>query len=913
MNRLFESRVQSYFFPAYYKAGEIKNKENENNKEINMKNLKLSTRLLLGMGVIQFAVVVIVFISFNNSNKIIERSNWVVHTQEVLTNISSIKRVLVDMETGQRGYIITGDEDYLEPYNNSLSIIENEIAELDKLTSDNSIQTKHIEIINELVKRKVQELNQTIELRRNNGFEATQQIIRTNKGKLIMDDIRHQIRLMTNEELRLLQIRSMKPEQAKKLTNKTLILILVLYFVVGLIISWLFLRSVITPIKKLQKGTLEVGNGNLNYKFTNTSKDEIGQLSRSINNMLNNLKATTTTNDKLLIEVENRNIVEEKIKEKSKELEKHFQKSEEQRIATLSVLSDLNETTRNLKMEIAERKIAEQIQKVLYNISNAVITTENLDELIKRIQKELGTIIDTTNFYIALYNNETETISLPFFKDEKDMITSFPAGKTLTYYVIKSQKSLFATKEKINKLEKSGKVESFGEDSEIWLGVPLKIEGKVTGVLAVQSYTDENAYDESDMEILEFVSHQISISIERKKAEENLISALEKAQESDRLKSAFLTNMSHEIRTPMNGILGFTELLKEPQLTGEEQKNYIKIIEKSGGRMLNTINDIIDISRIEAGQIEVEKTEVSISKILEEQCNFFDREAKAKGLELIYKPALSDMIAHIVTDKQKLESILTNLIKNAIKFTKKGNISFGCLLKKERNFKRLEFYVKDTGIGIPTDRISAIFNRFEQADIEDTQVFEGSGLGLAISKSYVEMLGGNISVISEEGTGSTFVFTIPYTKHNTKESDAEENINIDQQISLKNLSVIIAEDDEASLLFLKAVFKNKFKKITFTETGKETLDEFQENPETNIILMDLKMPLVSGYEATREIRKVNQDVVIIAQTAHGLSGDKEKAIEAGCDDYIAKPINKEMLLKKIMFHLSKKAFNRIVG
>ena len=556
--------------------------------------------------------------------------------------------------------------------------------------------------------------------------------------------------------------------------------------------------------------------------------------------------------------------------------------------------------------DISERKKAEQIQKVLYNISNAVITTDNLEKLIKLIQEELGTIIDTTNFYIALYDKKTNTYLLPFFKDEKDSLpSSFPAGKTLTHYVIRTEKSLLATNKELTILQKNGDIESFGSNSEIWLGVPFKIEGKVTGVLAVQSYDDEKAYDKSDLKMLEIVSHQISISLERKKAEQDLKSALEMAQESDRLKSAFLSNMSHEIRTPMNGILGFTDLLKEPQLSGEEMDKYIQIIEKSGNRMLNTINDIIDISKVEAGQVEVIKAEVSVNKILEEQYEFFNSEAQSKGIELISESTLSDKESTIVTDKHKLEGILSNLIKNAIKFTEHGNISFGYSLKKEKNFEGIEFYIKDTGVGIPSDRIEAIFNRFEQADIEDAGVYEGSGLGLAISKSYVEMLGGNISVISEGGFGSTFTFTIPYTRKGTKENDIKGSVKIDQQAALKNLSVIIAEDDETSQLLLKVVFKNKFQKITFTKTGKETIEKFRENPETDVILMDLKMPVMSGYEATREIRKFNQDVVIIAQTAYGLSGDRKKAIEAGCNDYIAKPIKANELKRMIIKYLKK--------
>lgn len=243
----------------------------------------------------------------------------------------------------------------------------------------------------------------------------------------------------------------------------------------------------------------------------------------------------------------------------------------------------------------------------------------------------------------------------------------------------------------------------------------------------------------------------------RKEREVELIKAKEKAEQSDRLKSAFLANMSHEIRTPMNGIISFTNLLKEPNLSGEEQRDYISIIEKSGNRMLNTIHDIIDISRIESGEENISWSEVNLKEQMKELFAFFFPQAEGKGINLqISNRILNDQIT-IKSDKTKLNSILTNLIKNAIKFTKHGSIEVGYLRSKSE----FEFYVKDTGIGIIKERQKAIFNRFEQADIEDKQVHEGSGLGLAISKAYVEMLGGEIGVQSEIGKGSQFYFTIP--------------------------------------------------------------------------------------------------------------------------------------------------------
>ena len=249
-----------------------------------------------------------------------------------------------------------------------------------------------------------------------------------------------------------------------------------------------------------------------------------------------------------------------------------------------------------------------------------------------------------------------------------------------------------------------------------------------------------------------------------KEAENELIKAKEKAEESDRLKSAFLANMSHEIRTPMNGILGFTDLLKTPGLTGEKQQKYIKIIENSGARMLSTIHDIIDISTIESGQADVSLSSIDLNQHADDFLEFFLPEANRKGIQLSIPNKLPNEYCVVKSDLEKLNSIVTNLIKNAIKYTHSGKIEFAYSIKKDTQKTKLEFHIKDTGIGIPKKRQTAIFERFIQADIEDEKVYEGSGLGLAITKAYVEMLGGKIWVESEVNSGSKFSFSIPYKK-----------------------------------------------------------------------------------------------------------------------------------------------------
>lgn len=393
-----------------------------------------------------------------------------------------------------------------------------------------------------------------------------------------------------------------------------------------------------------------------------------------------------------------------------------------------------------------------------------------------------------------------------------------------------------------------------------------------------------------------FIAIIIDIT-KRKLAETELIKAKEKAEESDRLKSAFLSNMSHEIRTPMNGILGFANLLKKPSLSSDKQNRYFEIIKKSGERMINTIDSIIDISRIESGIENAVISEVNIIENMEFVYNLLKPEAEIKGLKIINKNTLSSEDAFIKTDKEKIYGILTNLVKNAIKFTDKGSIELGCQKKDEY----LEFHVKDSGIGIPEDRVDKIFERFIQADIEDKKALQGSGLGLAISKSYVEMLGGKLWVKSIEGQGSIFYFTIPY---NSGSENEEQNTIDDENIplQLKDLKVLIVDDDEVSLFLLSEQLQEFSKKTLIAETGVEAINKCKNNPDLHLVLMDIRMPEMSGLEATREIRKFNKEIFIIAQTAYALAGDKEKSLDAGCNEYISKPIDLAILNELITNH-----------
>lgn len=420
---------------------------------------------------------------------------------------------------------------------------------------------------------------------------------------------------------------------------------------------------------------------------------------------------------------------------------------------------------------------------------------------------------------------------------------------------------------------------------------------------SIEYYTRRNFYLNSELDKEKLLIVENNNNLERivEERTKEMQIAKEKAEESDVLKSAFLANMSHEIRTPMNGILGFTQLLKEPETTYDEQKEFINIIEQSGNRMLETINDIVDLSKIESGLITVSINESDINKQIDFIYNFFKPEVESKGLQFLVKNALPSKDSIINTDSDKVYAILTNLVKNAIEFTHEGSIEIGY----EKKGKYLEFFVKDTGVGISKENKDIIFERFRQVNESLDRLHEGTGLGLSIAKSYVEMLEGKLWVESEVRKGSIFYFTIPYNVDSNEKAIIKDPVpEVQGELQERKLKILVAEDDEASFSFFKLLLKKISSEIIHATTGIEALVAARNNPDIDLILMDIKMPEMDGYEATRQIRMFNNDVVIIAQTAFVLSDDSDKALKAGCNDYISKPIKKNILLELISQHFN---------
>jgi len=384
---------------------------------------------------------------------------------------------------------------------------------------------------------------------------------------------------------------------------------------------------------------------------------------------------------------------------------------------------------------------------------------------------------------------------------------------------------------------------------------------------------------------------------EKEKRMVELIAAKEIVEESDELKTAFLQNISHKIRTPLNGIIGFSELLNHEDLNKDEIKEFTSLIGQSGKRLLEIVNNILDISKIQTGQVKIEQKPVSIISIFSDLLTFFDPVAKAKSINLHYHiPENEDRT--IFSDEVKLNQILTNLISNAIKFTKSGDIDYGYEIKDEF----VQLYVKDTGLGIPPKLYEKVFDKFVQTEQSLCKDYEGAGLGLSICKGLVELLGGKIWFDSEINKGSTFYFVLPYKSIVESSQTVEKYSGIPGKRSHR--IILIAEDDWISFQYLRTILEKSDITVLHAENGEQAVEFVRNTSEIDLILMDIKMPVMDGIEATKIIKRIRPDLPIIAQTAYTYSEEKNKISAIGCDEYLTKPLEYAKLNELLRMYLN---------
>lgn len=444
--------------------------------------------------------------------------------------------------------------------------------------------------------------------------------------------------------------------------------------------------------------------------------------------------------------------------------------------------------------------------------------------------------------------------------------------------------------------ERKDMLELLSQKGEVW-DFEVRLKAK-SGQVKYASLNAHFMFDENNNQIgIEGSQRDID---KRKHFEMEMLAAKEKAEESDRLKTSFLHNISHEIRTPLNSIVGFSAILTDPETNPEKRKNYSDIISKSSDQLLSIIDDILNISAIEAGQEKPSIANTHINSILNLLVEQFSPKVKEKNISLHLETALPDDKSIVLTDETKFTQILTNLLENAFKFTQQGHLYFGYRIKE--NY--LEFYVKDTGIGIPSEMQEAIFERFRQVETTETRQYGGSGLGLSISKAYVEMLGGKIWLESDIDKGSVFYFNIPYNITGQNIVTDIQPIKELYKETKNKIKLLIADDEELNLIYIEEILSAENFIILKANNGKEAIEICLSDPQIDLVLMDIKMPVLNGYEATKQIKKIRPGLPIIAQTAYSTESDKNKAYECGCSDFISKPFNKENFLEKIYYQLN---------
>ncbi|NMC38386.1 MAG: response regulator [Bacteroidales bacterium] len=540
------------------------------------------------------------------------------------------------------------------------------------------------------------------------------------------------------------------------------------------------------------------------------------------------------------------------------------------------------------------------IQDILYNISTAALNQFDIKDIYPTIVHELSKIWDTTNFFIALYDKKTETLSMPFFADERDSFELVPARKTITRWVINLKRSVLLKEKDLKSLENSGDIDLVGAPCKIWMGVPLKAENEIIGIMALQDYHDENKFSQDDVNVLEFIANQIAIAIQRRTMLDNLIHASHKAEEAAKSKQQFMSTMSHEIRTPLNEVIGITNLLLQGN-PREDQMDFIRTLRFSGNHLLTLVNDVLDFNKMESGKIVFEQVQFNLGDFLKDMMRTYSFRSKAKNLE--FDIVSSDNLpAQVIGDPIRLNQILSNLLSNAIKFTQSGSIHvFLNELERSEDSIKIEFKVQDTGLGIPKDKHKVIFDSYTQASADTTRHYGGTGLGLAICKKLVELQGGRIDLDSEPGVGSTFrfflTFGIPEKSAVLQKSEKSESYT-----GLEGKKILMAEDNKINFFVANKFLVSWGVKVTHAENGMIAL-ELLAKEDFDLVIMDLHMPVMDGIEATRLIRESPEARIrtlpVIALTAAIMSENHDKIEGLAINDYVLKPFKPRDLFEKI--------------
>ncbi len=554
----------------------------------------------------------------------------------------------------------------------------------------------------------------------------------------------------------------------------------------------------------------------------------------------------------------------------------------------------------------AERRVTEnevKLRAILSSTWDPLLTVDSrgvIESASESVERVLGWTVDE-----LLGQNVSILMPEPHRSNHDGyLLTYFETGKT----------SLLGRPRELHAVRKDGS--QFPCEVTIWrTDIPGQVSPIFTGIIrdtTNRKQTEELQKLAQDLEISAAAS-EIESARMRDLAEE-LSVAHEKAQQAARAKSEFLANMSHEIRTPMTAILGFADQLSDPDIDPTERNDIVEIIQRNGRHLLDIINDILDISKIEADRLSIEPLATPLAPMVRDVISLLQQQADAKGISLILD-CPQDLPRMIRTDPTRLKQVLMNLLGNAVKFTNEGSVTLAVRILPDSSddSRRISFDISDTGIGISEEQLENLFEPFSQADSSMTRKYGGTGLGLVISQKIAQHLGGDLTVTSEMGKGSTFTVVIDAGALDDEESDDLPNSINEKQPSASSTSpdasdlagrrVLLAEDGLDNQRLISFILKKAGIDVTLVENGQKAVEAVSDalpgSAPFEVVLMDMQMPVMDGYQATEKLRSLGSRVPIIALTAHAMSGDREKCLAAGCNDYLTKPVDRQLLVNTI--------------
>lgn len=834
--------------------------------------------------------------SYRSAHNYRNASEWVNHSQQVIAETNSVLSGVQNIVITERGYVITGDSSYITSYRSAVENVQNKYFIIRNLVQDNPGQQALLDSINILVAAKIRFAEQVINARSHVDFESSQKLILSREGENLMKQITDLLNVFTLKERNLL---AQRLDRANKNYTWAVMLIITgvaLTLFIILISYYLFTRDYKHRLKtekqlresellmkkflnSIPLGILILGKDGKLY-FSNDKSEEMigkGRIGALGKGLMSNASSENSPEVNSIVKAETN------------------EKYPPEKLPLVRALNgEKNVVVDDMEVQREPKNIPLRVN------ATSVVNAEGEVEYAISIFEDITTLKET--------NKKIKESEEKFYKAFAISPVAFAISDTLTGTYIDVNES-FATITGYTKSELIGRnsVEVgiiVDQASREKILKNIQQNGNIRDVeLTIRNKNGDLIDMLTSAETLMLQGRKCTLSINYditslKESERALQEASKLAQESVMLKETFLANMSHEIRTPMNAIIGFTELLLKRELNKKE-RDYVELIKASGENLLRIINDILDVSKIESGMMIFEENPISIKELFYSLQNMFLPRATDKGLLLSfeYPPDLPDTV---IGDPTRLTQIIINLVGNALKFTEKGTVAATVkVLKEETEQYTIEFSVKDTGVGIPEDKLKYIFERFRQADSHTTRHYGGTGLGLSIAKQLIELQGGEIHVRSIDGIGSEFIFSLSFKKAQIaveKNKKAPSKINVEE---LNKLNILMVEDNPINIKFIQSLFEEHSIHADIAINGKDAIEKFAQK-KYDLVLMDIEMPEMNGYETTFIIRDdYKSDVPIIAMTANAMAGEKDKCLKVGMNDYIAKPIKSDILFEKM--------------